>query len=84
MSRFCKLTHTLWHCQYHLVWVPKYRYRVLDGKVGHETKICIRMFTEQTNSEVVELNMQSDHVHLIAMIPPKLSISDFVGKVKGR
>ena len=84
MSRFRKLTHTLWHCQYHLVWVPKYRYRVLDGQVGHEAKICIRMFTEQTNSEVVELNMQLDHVHLIAMIPPKLSISDFVGKVKGR
>jgi len=84
MSRFRKLTQTLWHCQYHLVWVPKYRYRVLDGKVGVETKICVRMFTEQVNGEVVELNVQSDHVHLIVMIPPKLSISDFVGKVKGR
>ena len=84
MSRFRKLTHTLWHCQYHLVWVPKYRYRIFDGKVGAEAKICIRMFTEQSNCDVVELNVQFDHVHLIAMIPLKLSISDFVGKVKGR
>jgi putative transposase len=42
------------------------------------------MFTEQSNCDVVELNVQFDHVHLIAMIPPKLSISDFVGKVKER
>lgn len=53
MSRFRKLTHTLWHCQYHLVWVPKYRYRIFDGKVGDEAKICIRMFTEQSNCDVV-------------------------------
>ena len=36
MSRFRKLSHTLWHCQYHIVWVPKYRHRILTGNVGHE------------------------------------------------
>ena len=84
MSRFRKLAQTLWHCQYHIVWVPKYRYRVLEGKIGHEAQISIRMFTEQAGGEVVELNVQPDHVHLITMVPPKLSVSGFVGRVKGR
>ncbi len=84
MSRFRKLTHTIWHCQYHIVWVPKYRYRVLSGPIGEETYNCIQVFSGQANSEVVELNVQSDHVHLITMVPPKLSISDLLGKLKGR
>jgi len=84
MSRFRKLTHTIWHCQYHLVWVPKYRFQVLEGQIGQEARICIRIFAEQAGSEVVEMNVQRDHVHLIALVPPKLSISDLMGRVKGR
>ena len=84
MSRFRKLSHTLWHCQYHIVWVPKYRFRVLTGKVATEVERCIRAFSEQKKCEVVELNVQVDHIHLIVMVPPKISISDFVGILKGR
>lgn len=84
MSRFKKLSHTLWHCQYHLVWTPKYRYKILQGKVKQEVESCIRAFTEQKKCEVVELNVQVDHVHLIVSIPPKLSVSDYVGTIKGR
>ena len=84
MSRFRKLSHTLWHCQYHIVWVPKYRFRILTGKVATEVKRCIRAFSEQKKCEVVELNVQVDHIHLLVMVPPKISISDFVGIVKGR
>ena len=84
MSRFRKLSHTLWHCQYHIVWVPKYRFKILTGKVAAEVERCIRAFSEQKKSEVVELNVQVDHIHLIAMVPPKISISDFVGILKGR
>jgi putative transposase len=84
MSRFRKLTHAIWHCQYHIVWVPKYRYRVLVGKVGSEVEHCIRSFTSQKACEIKELNIQADHVHLVCMVPPKLSISDYVGIVKGR
>ena len=83
MSRFRKLSHTLWHCQYHIVWVPKYRYRILSGEVGVEVERCIRAFTERMKSEIVEWNVQADHVHLLVMIPPKISVSDFVGTVKG-
>ncbi len=73
MSRFKKLSHTLWHCQYHIVWTPKYRLRILEGEVGQEVSICIRTFSEQKKCEVVELNVQKDHVHLVIMrLPPIL------------
>ena len=84
MSRFRKKSHTLWHCQYHIVWVPKYRFRILSGRIKSEVETCVRTFSDQQKAEVVELNVQLDHVHLIAMVPPKISISNFVGTVKGR
>ena len=84
MSRFRKLSHSIWHCQYHIVWVPKYRFKILEGKIADAVKNCIRAFTQQQECEVIELNVQIDHVHLLVMIPPKVSILNFVGKVKGR
>ena len=84
MSRFRKFSHTIWHCQYHIVWVPKYRFRILTGSVGEEVERCIRAFSEQQQAEIVELNIQFDHVHLLAMVPPKVSISAYVGTLKGR
>ncbi|MBI2470435.1 MAG: IS200/IS605 family transposase [Planctomycetes bacterium] len=84
MSRFRKLSHTIWHCQYHILWTPKYRLRILTGQVAEEVNRCIRAFSEQKGCEVIELNVQIDHVHLIAMVVPKISISEFVGTVKGR
>ena len=84
MSRFKKLSHAIWHCQYHIVWVPKYRYRILQGHVAYEVERCIRLFSSQNACEIQELNIQIDHVHVIVMIPPKLSVSDFLGIVKGR
>ena len=82
MSRFRKLSHVVWHCQYHIVWVPKYRYRVLKDRVGFEISKTIRIFSERLGCEVVELNVQVDHVHLLIMVPPKLSISQLVGTIK--
>ena len=67
-----------------MVWVPKYRYRVLRGPVGEEVARCVNVFTERLHSEVIELNVQEDHVHLIVMIIPKVSVSGFMGEVKGR
>ena len=84
MSRFRKLSQSIWHCQYHIVFVPKYRYRILSGAIGHEVDRCIRAFSEQKKVEIIELNVQIDHVHLLVMVPPKVSLSDYVGLVKGR
>ena len=83
MSRFSKLSHVLWCCQYHIVWVPKYRYRVLRGSVGEEVHNCIHVFAGRLGCVIIELNVQPDHVHLLVKIPPKVSISEFMGSVKG-
>ena len=84
MSRFRKLSQTIWHCQYHIVWVPKYRFKILTGKVARTVEDCVRAFSEQQGCEILEMNVQIDHVHVVVMIPPKVSVSDFVGTVKGR
>ena len=84
MSRFRKLTHCIWHCQYHIVWVPKYRFRILEDELAQEVRACIRIFCGQSHCEIVELNIQKDHIHLIIMVPPKVSISELMGRLKGR
>ena len=84
MSRFRKLSHTLWHCQYHIVWCPKYRFRVFEGKIKEEVEECIKSFSGVQKCELLELNVQIDHVHLLVMIPPKTSVSSYVGTIKGR
>ena len=84
MSRFRKLSQTIWHCQYHIVWVPKYRYRILSGEIAREVENLIRAYSHQQKCEIVELNVQIDHVHLLVMIPPKLSISNYMGALKGK
>ena len=70
--------------QYHLVWVPKYRFRIMQGPVGKEVYKCVMVFCQQLGCEVVELNVQADHVHLLVKMPPKLSISELMGVLKGR
>ena len=84
MSRFRKLSHTIWHCRYHIVWVPKYRLRILEGEIGEEVSRCTHAFSERQKCGIVELNVRKDHVHIIVMIPPKVSISDYMGIIKGR
>ena len=84
MSRFKRMSHTIWHCEYHIVWTPKYRYRVMQGKVKEEVELCIREQSRQMGCEVMELNVQVDHVHTLVQIPPKVSISQYMGRVKGK
>ena len=84
MSRFRKLSHVLWSCTYHLIFVPKYRYRVLKGDIGKFVYKSIYAQTERAGCEVVELNVQADHCHLLVKVPPKVPVSDLVGRVKGK
>ncbi len=83
-SRFRKLSHTIWHCQYCVVWVPKYRFGILTGKVKEACGSSIQAICGYAGCEVVELNLRPDHVHLLMMVPPKLSISEFLGRMKGQ
>ena len=84
MSRFARASHVIWHCQYHVVWVPKYRFRMLQGPVGQEAYKCVMTFCQQLGCEVVELNVQIDHIHLLVKVPPRQSIADLMGVLKGR
>ena len=84
MSRFKRMSHTIWHCEYHIVWTPKYRFRVLQGKVKEEVELSIREQSRQLGCEVVELNVQVDHVHALVQIPPKISISEYMGRMEMR
>ena len=71
MSAFKKLAHGVWECKYHVVWCPKYRFRILVGEVGESVSGLIRQLCEWKKVGVLELNVQADHVHLVLEIPPK-------------
>ncbi|TVP10156.1 transposase [Shewanella sp. KCT] len=73
-----------WRCQYHIVWTPKYRFRLLKNKLGKDVYRCIQVYSEQLGCTVDELNVQIDHVHLVIKVPPKLSISKLMGALKGK
>jgi putative transposase len=64
--------------------VPKYRYRVLNDQIGKYVYRSIHAQVERMGCEIIELNVQIDHVHLLVKIPPKISVSKLVGTVKGK
>jgi putative transposase len=84
MSRFRKLLLTIWHSQYYIIWTPKYRYRIITGDIVQDIDNCVRGFSERLGCEIIETNVQADHVHLLAMVSPKVSISDYLVTIKGR
>ena len=85
MSRFKKLSHTIYECKYHIVFCPKYPYRIFDGQIGEYAKQQVYHLTRQKDLvEVEEINVQPDHVHSILSVPPKYSISDIMGFIKGK
>ncbi len=84
MSNFKKLSHVIYRCIYHIVWAPKYRYRVLEGLVKDSLSKDIPMLLEWKSCEMIEMNIQIDHVHLIVSVPPRMSISQLMGVLKGK
>lgn len=84
MSKYKKQSHVVWKCDYHIVWTPKYRYRILEGIVKEMVEKDIRMLSEWKGCEVDELNVQKDHIHLVISIPPKVSVSEYIGTIKGK
>jgi putative transposase len=84
MGKYRRLSHVVYQCTYHVVWVPKYRYRILTGAVAELMDRDIRMLCEWKDVEVLELNVQVDHIHALFSIPPKISVSTFMGFLKGK
>ena len=76
------LSHCKWECQYHIVFIPKYRKKVLYGKVKDDIREIIRTLCKYKKVEIIAGAVCSDHVHLCVSIPPKLSVSEFVGYLK--
>ena len=84
VKQFKRLAHAVWQCKYHVVWCPKYRYRILRGEIGKTVRDIIRQLCEWKKIEILEGNIQIDHIHLVLEIPPKYSISEAVGFLKGK
>ena len=82
MGKYRKQAHSIFKCDYHIVWTPKYRLRILSGAVKEKIESDIRSLCEWKDCIVEELNIQIDHVHLVVSIPPKISVSYFVGFLK--
>lgn len=78
------LSHTQWNCKYHIVFAPKYRRQVIYGKIKQDIGKIIRTLCEYKKVEIIEANACSDHIHMLVSIPPKLSVSSFMGYLKGK
>ncbi len=78
------LAHTKWNCKYHIVFAPKYRRQVIYGKLKREIGKIIRELCERKGVEIVEAEDCSDHIHMLVSIPPKISVSEFMGYLKGK
>ena len=77
-------SHTLFHHRYHIVWTPKYRFKVLHGEVRLRVREIIRQVCSELGVTIVSGVLSSDHVHIFVEIPPHIAVSDFVRRVKGR
>ena len=84
MGLYRSSSHVYWRCKYHIVWTPKYPFRILKDKPGKELYRTIYILCGIKDCEVLELNVQPDHVHLVVIVPPKISISTLMGHLKGR
>ena len=84
MRDFKRLAHAVWECKYHVVWCPKYRFRILKGKVARSVRDIIKQLCEWRQVEILEGKVRIDHIHLVVSVPPKYSISEFVGFLKGK
>ena len=78
------LAHTKWNCKYHVVFAPKYRRQIIYGKIKVDIGIILRKLCERKGVEIIEANACPDHIHMLVSIPPKLSVSQFMGYLKGK
>ena len=78
------LSHTTWNCKYHIVFAPKYRRKIFYESHRKEIMQIIRELCQWKGVEILEGEMAVDHVHLLVMIPPKISVSGFMGYLKGK
>ena len=78
------LTHTTWECKYHLVFAPKYRRQVIYGKIKSDVGRILRELCDRKGIEIIEAECCTDHIHMLVRIPPKYSVSEIMGYLKGQ
>ena len=84
MDDYQSLNHTRWECKYHVVFIPKYRRKVLYGVVRGQLGTLFRTLAQQKESAVEEGHLMPDHVHMLLSIPPKYAVAQVVGYIKGK
>lgn len=78
------LTHSTYRCQYHIVFAPKYRRKVIYGELKNDIGQILRKLCDEKKVEIIEANAMPDHIHMLVSIPPYLSIAQFMGFLKGK
>ena len=78
------LAHTAWNCKYHIVFAPKYRRQDIYGKIRVDIGKMLRMLCDRKGIEIIEAELCKEHIHMLVQIPPKYSVSDIVGYLKGK
>ena len=78
------LAHTAWNCKYHIDFAPKYRRQDIYGKIRVDIGKMLRMLCDRKGIEIIEAELCKDHIHMLVQIPPKYSVSDIVGYLKGK
>ncbi len=84
MNTYEKLSHTTWECKYHVVFIPKYRRKALYGYIRRSVGGMLHTLAHQRESVILEGHLMPDHVHMLISIPPKYSVSQVVGYMKGK
>ena len=84
MTKYRTLQHTEWECKYHVIFIPKYRRKVLYGQLRRHLGEVFRRLARQKESEIEEGHMAADHVHMMIAIPPKYAVAQVIGFIKGK
>ena len=84
MDEYESLSHTKWECKYHVIFIPKYRRKVLYGQLRSHLGEVFRRLAVQRESRIEEGHLMSDHVHMMISIPPKYAVSQVIGYIKGK
>jgi len=84
VQQYQTLCHSKWECKYHVVFIPKYRWKILYGHLRRYLGEVFKRLAEQKESRVEEGHLMSDHVHMLVSIPPKYAVAQVVGYIKGK
>ena len=78
------LAHTKWLCKYHIMFTPKYRRKIIYNKYREDLREILKMLCDWKGVEILEGHLMLDHIHMLVSIPPKISVSSFMGYLKGK